>query len=154
MPDPLFSLRGVGKSFAGTVALDAIDLTIEAGDFIGVVGTSGAGKSTFLRLLNLLEAPSCGELEFAGKSIAKFNAAQRRDYLSRVATIFQHFNLFHGKTVLENIEFPLAVRGVPTQLRRAQALELIEAVGLEGREQHYPLNCPVGKNSASALPAR
>lgn len=138
MPAPLFRLRGVGKSFAGTVALDAIDLTIEAGEFIGVVGTSGAGKSTFLRLLNLLETPTHGELEFAGKSIAKFNAAQRRDYLSRVATIFQHFNLFHGKTVLENIEFPLAVRGIAAQARRKQALELVEAVGLVGREHHYP----------------
>lgn len=140
MSDPIFRLAGVTKVFgdAAKPALAGIDLDIERGAFLGVVGTSGAGKSTLLRLLNLLETPTGGSIAFNGRDLARLDGKGQREYLSKVATIFQHFNLFHGKTVLDNIAFPLAIRGVPLAERQARARELIAQVGLQDRENHYP----------------
>ncbi len=142
MSNPIFRLVNVSKTFnrnnAAITALDDIHLEIQRGSFLGIVGTSGAGKSTLLRLLNLLETPSAGTIEFNGQDLAKLNLKGQRQYLSKVSTIFQHFNLFHGKTVLDNVAFPLAIRGVPAAERYARARELIEKVGLQDREGHYP----------------
>lgn len=142
MSEPIFRLAGVTKRFQhkghDVTALDGIDLAIAPGAFLGIVGTSGAGKSTLLRLLNLLETPTAGRIEFNGRDLAGLTGKGQREYLSNVATIFQHFNLFHGKTVLENIAFPLAIRGVPGKQCRQRAEELIAQVGLAGREHHYP----------------
>ncbi|WP_207226454.1 methionine ABC transporter ATP-binding protein [Corticibacter populi] len=138
----MFRLDNVSKTFerAGerVQALSEVSLDIPAGSFFGIVGTSGAGKSTLLRLLNLLEKPSAGTVWFRDQPIHDLKGTPLRNYLSRVATIFQHFNLFHGQTVLENIAFPLAVRGVARPARRKKAQELIELVGLQGKENAYP----------------
>lgn len=138
----VFRLENIVKKFdlAGTEfhALDDISLEIPSGSFFGIVGTSGAGKSTLLRLLNLLEAPTSGNIWFHDQSLQKLSPSGARQYLSKVSTVFQHFNLFHGKTVSENIEFPLAVRGIPRSTRRRKAAELIELVGLQGKENSYP----------------
>ncbi|KAF1046643.1 methionine ABC transporter ATP-binding protein [Xylophilus sp.] len=140
--ESVFTLENISKTFHRgremVAALDGICLAVPAGSFFGIVGTSGAGKSTLLRLLNLLESPSRGVVRFHGHDIHQLRGAERRSYLSQVATIFQHFNLFHGKTVLENIAFPLAVRGVSRTERRRKAQELIELVGLQGKEGAYP----------------
>ncbi|MCX8997490.1 methionine ABC transporter ATP-binding protein [Rhizobiaceae bacterium BDR2-2] len=137
-----FRLEHVSKTFSrsGEVlhALDDVSLTIPSGSFFGIVGTSGAGKSTLLRLLNLLERPTSGTIRFRDRPLHDFKGPEVRHYLSKVATIFQHFNLFHGKTVLENIALPLAVRGVSKQVRLKKAHEAIERVGLQGKENAYP----------------
>ncbi|MBD1550579.1 methionine ABC transporter ATP-binding protein [Pseudomonas typographi] len=142
MNEPIFRLSRVTKLFddnaAPVLALDGVDLDVARGSFLGIVGTSGAGKSTLLRVLNLLDTPSSGTIEFNGRNLAELNAKGQREYLSKVATIFQHFNLFHGKTVFDNITFPLAIRGVPFKERAERARALINRVGLEGREGHYP----------------
>jgi D-methionine transport system ATP-binding protein len=139
---PLFRLQQVCKSFQrGNASVDAlrnVTLDIPEGVCLGIVGSSGAGKSTLLRLLNLLEQPSRGSIHFRGQPLTGLQGAAARAYLSQVATIFQHFNLFHGKTVLENIELPLLVRGVARHTRRRKAEELIELVGLQGRQHAYP----------------
>ena len=139
---PVFRLKNVSKTFGragqSAKALDGISLQIPEGSFFGIVGTSGAGKSTLLRLLNLLESPSEGSVWFRDQPLHALKGAARRDYLSQVATIFQHFNLFHGKTVLENIEFPLAVRGASRAVRRRKSQELLERVRLQGKEHAYP----------------
>jgi D-methionine transport system ATP-binding protein len=75
---------------------------------------------------------------FRGQDLADLRGPARRDYLSKAATVFQHFNLFHGKTVLDNVAFPLAIRGVDRRTRRARAAELVEVVGLAGKERAYP----------------
>ncbi|MDQ8031913.1 methionine ABC transporter ATP-binding protein [Bordetella genomosp. 1] len=138
----VFRLEHVSKTYSrggDTIhALKDVSLTIPAGSFFGIVGTSGAGKSTLLRLLNLLESPTQGTIHFRDTPLAGLKGAAQRDYLSKVATIFQHFNLFHGQTVLENIAFPLAVRGVPRAARLKKAAELVELVGLQGKERAYP----------------
>ena len=139
---PVFRLEQVSKSFKRgheTIhALRDVNLNIPEGAFFGIVGTSGAGKSTLLRLLNLLETPTSGQIYFHGQPLSGLQGQPLRHYLSKVATIFQHFNLFHGKTVLENIELPLLVRGVARTVRRQKATHLIEMVGLQGLEQAYP----------------
>ncbi|SAI41073.1 amino acid ABC transporter ATP-binding protein [Bordetella ansorpii] len=138
----IFKLENVSKTFsrgADTIhALDNVSLNIPSGAFFGIVGTSGAGKSTLLRLLNLLETPTRGSIWFRDTRLDGLKGGAARQYLSQVATIFQHFNLFHGKTVLENVEFPLAVRGVSRQARRRKAEALIELVGLRGKQGAYP----------------
>ncbi|WP_430591875.1 methionine ABC transporter ATP-binding protein [Humidisolicoccus flavus] len=138
----IFQISHVTKSFhrdgAVTNALDDVSLDVPDGSFFGIVGTSGAGKSTLLRMLNLLETPSSGTITFDGKDLAQFSGKRRGEYLSEVATIFQHFNLFHSKTVLQNIAFPLAIRGVSRSERNRRARELIELVGLNGKERAYP----------------
>ncbi|MDT0234808.1 methionine ABC transporter ATP-binding protein [Curtobacterium sp. BRB10] len=138
----VFRLEGVSKTYGNgeraTVALDNLTLSIPRGSFAGIVGQSGAGKSTLLRLFNLLEQPDRGRILFDGQEIQDLRGAARRDYLSRVPTVFQHFNLFHSKTVLENVAFPLAVRGVPRDRRTARARELLDLVGLAGKERSYP----------------
>ncbi len=138
----VFRLEHLTKTFGRaekeTTALDDVSLTIPAGSFFGIVGASGAGKSTLLRLLNRLETPDAGRILFHDDDIGAFSKSREREYLSRVPTIFQHFNLFHGKTVLENIAFPLAVRGVARSARRERARELIELIGLSGKEKAYP----------------
>jgi len=144
--DPVFRFTNVSKTFGGNsgrksgavVALEGIDLDIERRAFQGIVGTSGAGKSTLLRLINLLEAPTTGSVAFNGVDLATLNAKGQRQYLAKVSTIFQHFNLFHGKTVFENITFPLSIRGVSREEQLARAAALVKLVGLEGRENHYP----------------
>lgn len=141
MPD-VFQLENVSKTFGSgehaTKALDDVSITVPAGSFYGIVGASGAGKSTLLRLLNLLETPDEGAIRFNGQGINGLRGTAQRDYLAKVPTIFQHFNLFHGKTVLENISFPLAVRGVSKAERNERAARLIEYVGLQGKENAYP----------------
>lgn len=99
MSDPIFRLAGVTKVFgdAAKPALAGIDLDIERGAFLGVVGTSGAGKSTLLRLLNLLETPTGGSIAFNGRDLARLDGKGQREYLSKVATIFQHFNLIYTR---------------------------------------------------------
>ena len=138
----VFRLEHVTKTFQrsgeAVHALHDVSLDIPAGAFYGIVGTSGAGKSTLLRLLNLLETPTSGSIRFHDTALDTLSDAGRRDYLSKVATIFQHFNLFHGKTVLDNIALPLAVRGVSRAVRHKRASELIELVGLQGKERAYP----------------
>jgi D-methionine transport system ATP-binding protein len=138
----VFTLEHVSKTFSrageSIHALDDVSLDIPAGSFYGIVGTSGAGKSTLLRLLNLLDKPTAGSIRFHDTALADLQGPALRAYLSKVATVFQHFNLFHGKTVAENIELPLAVRGVSRAIRRSKAAELIELVGLQGKERAYP----------------
>ncbi|MFM0520341.1 MULTISPECIES: methionine ABC transporter ATP-binding protein [Caballeronia] len=138
----VFTLEHVSKTFSrageSIHALDDVSLDIPAGSFYGIVGTSGAGKSTLLRLLNLHDKPTAGSIRFHDTALADLQGPALRAYLSKVATVFQHFNLFHGKTVAENIELPLAVRGVSRAIRRSKAAELIELVGLQGKERAYP----------------
>ncbi|KAB1644489.1 MULTISPECIES: methionine ABC transporter ATP-binding protein [unclassified Pseudoclavibacter] len=120
------------------LALNDVSLDIPEGAFFGIVGTSGAGKSTLLRMLNLLDSPTSGTILFRDRPLRDLDSGALRDYSLKVSTVFQSFNLFHGRTVLENIAFPLTVRKVPRTERLRRARELIELVGLDGKEKAYP----------------
>lgn len=119
-------------------AVDHVDLSIATGEIFGIIGYSGAGKSTLIRLLNGLEQPTSGTVQVNGQNITESKGPQLRKARQKVSMIFQHFNLLWSRTVQENIEFPLEIAGVPKQKRQARVLELVELVGLAGRENAYP----------------
>ncbi len=120
------------------IAVSDIDLTIKKGEIFGVIGYSGAGKSTFIRLINRLEEPTNGEVIINDKNITKLNRSALRKERQKIGMIFQHFNLLWSRTVLKNITFSLEIAGVPRKERQQKAMELIKLVGLEGREHYYP----------------
>ena len=138
----MISLKDVSKKFKtklGTIiAVDDVNLDIKQGEIFGIIGYSGAGKSTMIRLLNGLEKPTAGQIIVNGKEITSINEEKLRQVRHKVSMIFQHFNLLWSRTVAENIAFPLEIAGVPKEQRLARVNELIELVGLEGRGNYYP----------------
>ncbi|WP_315910479.1 methionine ABC transporter ATP-binding protein [Staphylococcus aureus] len=120
------------------LAVDHVNLSIRAGSIYGVIGFSGAGKSTLIRMFNHLEAPTSGEVIIDGDHIGQLSKNGLRAKRQKVSMIFQHFNLLWSRTVLKNIMFPLEIAGVPRSRAKQKALELVELVGLKGREKAYP----------------
>ncbi|MBD7908879.1 methionine ABC transporter ATP-binding protein [Sporosarcina gallistercoris] len=127
-----------GTSSTAITAVDGVNLTIEEGKIYGIIGYSGAGKSTLIRLLNGLEQPTEGTVEVNGRKISSIGGKELRHARQKISMIFQHFNLLWSRTVKENITFPLEIAGVKKAERERKASELIELVGLAGRENAYP----------------
>ncbi|MFC0300983.1 methionine ABC transporter ATP-binding protein [Virgibacillus soli] len=119
-------------------AVDEITLDIEQGEIFGVIGYSGAGKSTFIRLLNRLEEPTTGKVMINNQEITRLNMKELRKSRRDIGMIFQHFNLLWSRTVAENIAFPLEIANVPKAEIKQRVQELINLVGLSGRENAYP----------------
>jgi len=119
-------------------AVDHVTLQIEKGEIYGIIGYSGAGKSTLIRLLNGLEQPTEGKVIVNNYDLTKAKGATLREARQKISMIFQHFNLLWSRTVEENIAFPLEIAKVPKEQRAARVKQLIQLVGLEGREKAYP----------------
>lgn len=119
-------------------AVNDVSLSIHKGEIYGIIGYSGAGKSTMIRLLNGLEKPTTGSVIVNGQDIAKASGNDLRAARQKISMIFQHFNLLWSRTVEENIAFPLEIAGVPKDKRAQRVEELIELVGLKGRGKAYP----------------
>ena len=138
----MIDILNVNKNYstksADITAVDDVSLQIESGEIFGVIGYSGAGKSTLIRLLNGLEEPTSGEIIIGDDTINKLSKKDLRQKRQKVSMIFQHFNLLWSRTVEENISFPLEIAGVAKKERRKRTQELIELVGLTGREKNYP----------------
>mgnify|MGYP005946480771 CR=1 FL=1 len=132
-------------------AVDNVSLKINKGEIFGIVGPSGAGKSTLVRVINLLQRPTNGEVIIEGSDITKFNRKQLRKTRLNIGMIFQHFNLLEQQTVLENVCFPLEIRGVPKKERREKALELLEKVGLADKANAYPAQLSGGQKQRVAI---
>ncbi|MBE5666947.1 methionine ABC transporter ATP-binding protein [Staphylococcus sp. SS251] len=120
------------------LAVDHVNLSIKSGSIYGVIGFSGAGKSTLIRMFNNLESPTSGEVIIDGDHIGQLSKNGLRKKRQKVSMIFQHFNLLWSRTVLKNIMFPLEIAGVRRRKAKRKALELIELVGLKGKEKAYP----------------
>lgn len=120
------------------LAVDHVDLSIQSGTIFGVVGFSGAGKSTLIRLLNNLETPTSGEVIIDGATINKLSKAQLRKKRQKLSMVFQHFNLLWSRTVVQNIMFPLEIAGVSKKEAALRAKQLVDVVGLKGKEYAYP----------------
>lgn len=135
-------LRNVSKIFIKDgkeiPALKDLDLSIKEGEICGIIGYSGAGKSTLIRLLNLLETPTTGDVIVNGQELTKLSLKELRSARRDIAMIFQHFNLLWSKTVLENIALPLRLEGKSKKEAHIRAQELVELVGLSGREHQFP----------------
>jgi len=153
---PLIELQGVTKVYgtgqAAMHALRGIDLHIEEGDFVAVMGPSGSGKSTCMNILGCLDTPTAGAYKFKGIEVGKLTRNQRtrlrRFYLGFV---FQGYNLLNRTSALENVELPLIYRGVPAGVRRARAVQALDMVGLKGWESHTPGELSGGQQQRVAI---
>ncbi len=153
---PLINLQGViktyGKGTAAMQALRGVDIAIEAGEFIAVMGPSGSGKSTCMNILGCLDTPTSGNYLFKGVEVGSLSRDQRallrRQYLGFV---FQGFNLLNRTTALENVELPLMYRGDPLRIRHQLAREALNAVGLTGWEGHTPGELSGGQQQRVAI---
>jgi ABC-type lipoprotein export system ATPase subunit len=133
-------------------ALDGLTLTVAAGEFVALLGTSGSGKSTFLNLIGGLDQPTSGSLQVGGRDLA----ALTRDELSlhrrhTVGMIFQSFNLVPTMTAAENVSLSLMFAGVPRAERLARATSLLESMGLGGRQHHRPKELSGGEQQRVAV---
>lgn len=135
-------LRNISKIFdqgkASITAVDSVNLSVEQGQIYGIIGYSGAGKSTLIRLLNGLEKPTSGSVVINGQDISAAKGEQLRQARLKISMVFQHFNLLWSRTVAENIAFSMQIAGAPKAKIRARVAELIDLVGLKGRENAYP----------------
>lgn len=138
----MIELKNIVKKYESksksVTAVDHVDLKIEKGSIYGIIGFSGAGKSTLIRLFNYLETPTSGDVIIGGDNIGQLSKADLRKKRQKVSMIFQHFNLLWSRTVMDNIIFPLEIAGVAKSEAKQIALELVERVGLKGREHAYP----------------
>ncbi|WP_036607464.1 amino acid ABC transporter ATP-binding protein [Oribacterium sp. P6A1] len=149
----LIKVRDLKKhyNYGAIKALDGVNIDINKGDVMVVIGPSGSGKSTFLRSLNLLEEPTDGSIIFDGKDIVneKINLDEFRE---RMGMVFQHFNLFPHKTILENLTLaPQIVKGKSKEEAEKKALELLDRVGLKDRAQAYPVQLSGGQKQRVAI---
>jgi D-methionine transport system ATP-binding protein len=120
-------------------ALREVDLSVRAGEIFGMIGRSGAGKSTMLRILNLLERPTSGEVLIEGREITGLAGAELRQLRQQIGMIFQHFNLLSSRTVYENVRLPLRIAGGLSSKEEARRIaEVLELVGLAGEARKYP----------------
>lgn len=133
------NVNKIFKSKSKTVtAVNNVSLNIHKGEIFGIIGYSGAGKSTLIRLLNGLETLSSGDIVIGDDTINKLPKKDLRKKRQKVSMIFQHFNLLWSRTVYENIRLPLEIAGVPKKEMDRKVTELIQLVGLTGREHNYP----------------
>jgi putative ABC transport system ATP-binding protein len=148
-------LRGVSKTFEGkrkVTALHGVDLAIERGEMVSIVGPSGSGKSTLLNLIGGLDQPSAGEIEIDGEPLAKLDddslTRVRRD---KIGFIFQFFNLLPTLSVIENVSLPLHLRGWPRKKIEERARELLDLVKLGARLEHLPDELSGGERQRVAI---
>ncbi|MCX4550783.1 ABC transporter ATP-binding protein [Streptomyces sp. NBC_01267] len=139
-------LRNLRREFGSTVALDGLDLDIAPGELVALLGPSGCGKTTALRIIAGFESADSGELLMDGKDVMSV-PAHRRD----IGMVFQSYSLFPNMTAAENVAYGLRVRGKGTAERRTRALELLDLVGLPGRDGHYPHQLSGGQQQRVAL---
>jgi D-methionine transport system ATP-binding protein len=140
---------GLGKTYDGkqgpVAALQGIDLAIQRGEVFGIIGRSGAGKSSLIRTINRLEQPTSGRVLIDQVDIGEFDEERLVALRRRIGMIFQHFNLMSAKTVWQNVELPLKVAGVPKEKRDQKVRELLELVGLQAKHKAYPAQLSGGQ---------
>ena len=141
--DPIISIRGLKKTYhvgeERVHALNGVDLDINPGEFVCIIGRSGSGKSTLLNMMAGLEKPTRGSIVIAGEHLEKMNEKQLVNFrLEHIGFIFQQFNLFPYMTALENVAMPLVYRGVSAKKRLAASRKMLKELGLEKHMNHRP----------------
>lgn len=133
-------------------ALDGVSLSVEAGEFLAIVGRSGSGKSTLMNVLGCLDVPTAGEYRLEGRSVFSLSQGALSAIRNRyIGFIFQRFFLLPTLTALENVELPLIYAGVGKQKRREMARAMLERVGLFDRLSHYPAQMSGGQQQRVAI---
>ncbi len=134
------------------VALAGVDLTLERGEFVAVMGPSGSGKSTFMQIVGLLDRPTSGNYRFEGTDAAHLSADERADIRSRrLGFVFQSYNLLPRTSAIENVELPMVYAGVPESRRREIAMQKMELVGVAHLAQHKPNQMSGGQQQRIAI---
>ncbi len=155
-PKPLIELRGITKMYgqgeAEVRALAGLDLRIDHGEFVAIMGPSGSGKSTAMNIVGYLDAPTSGSYLFDGVSVEKATRPQRT-LLRRsfIGFVFQGYNLLSQSSALENVELPLVYRGVGSADRHRLATAALARVGMEGRQRHLPSQLSGGQQQRVAI---
>jgi putative ABC transport system ATP-binding protein len=152
----LIELKDVSKLYgfgdATNVALDEVNLTIEAGECIAVMGPSGSGKSTLMNVIGLLDRPTHGDYHLNGKKVSRLRAGQRaRLRRDTIGFIFQAFNLLPRLTAVDNVSLPLLYKGVSPGRRTRKAWDMLERVGLGDRAYYYPRQLSGGQTQSVAI---
>ncbi len=140
---PVIELKDISKLYgfgdATTVALDEVNLSVEEGEFVAVMGPSGSGKSTLMNIIGLLDKPTHGVYLLNGRKVARLRSNQRaKARRDKIGFVFQSFNLLPRLTALENVALPLAYRGMSYVKRMKLASAMLERVGLQSREYYLP----------------
>jgi putative ABC transport system ATP-binding protein len=152
----IIDMSGIRKVYdTGKVkveALKGIDLAVEKGEFVAIVGPSGSGKSTLMNLIGCLDTPTAGTYRLGGEDVSKFSRDELADVRNRrVGFVFQGFNLLPQITAFENVEMPLLFGGVPPKKRRERVAELLTRVGLGDRMDHKPTELSGGQMQRVAI---
>ncbi|MFD6289901.1 methionine ABC transporter ATP-binding protein [Streptomyces sp. NPDC060205] len=152
---PVITTTGLTKVYRSRgreiTALDGVDLHVREGEVYGVIGQSGAGKSSLIRCVNLLERPTAGTVTVAGQDLTALAGRgpragkELRQARSRIGMVFQHFNLLSTRTVQDNVELPLEILGKSGKERSRKALELLDLVGLSDKAKSYPAQLSGGQ---------
>ena len=133
-------------------ALDDVSLTVEEGEFVAIMGTSGSGKSTFMNTLGCLDKPTSGSYHLDGIDVLSLNADKLSEIRNlKLGFVFQGFNLIPRTTALENVEMPMIYKGIPPQERIEKARCALEIVGLKQRENHLPNQMSGGQQQRVAI---
>lgn len=153
---PIIELQDVSKLYgfgdATTLALDEINLSIDEGEFVAVMGPSGCGKSTLMNMIGLLDRPTHGSYTLQGRPVERIRPGQRSKIRrDTVGFVFQFFNLLPRLTVMENVALPLAYKGMSIRRRIKLATNMLERVGLLGREYYYPRHLSGGQAQCAAI---
>ncbi|MET3382036.1 amino acid ABC transporter ATP-binding protein [Variovorax paradoxus] len=165
MSDPIIRITGLHKRFGDNHVLRGIDLDVQKGDKIAILGSSGSGKSTLLRCLNFMEMPSAGRIELGGKTIGKparsstqadlqmsYAAGELPEVRKRVGMVFQQFNLFPHMSVLANVmEGLITVLRMPADEARARSMAQLEKVGMAHKADAYPGRLSGGQQQRVAI---
>ena len=151
----LIELKGVNKTYNNGQplhVLKGIDLSIDRGEFVSIMGASGSGKSTLLNILGILDNYDTGEYYIDGRLIKGLTERQAADYRNRmIGFIFQSFNLIGFKTAVENVELPLFYQGVSRHKRHEMAMEYLDRLGLADWAKHYPNEMSGGQKQRVAI---
>ena len=147
----MITVKNLKKNFGDLTVLKGIDVTIEKGECVVVIGPSGSGKSTFLRCLNRLEEPDGGEIDIEGTDLLSPHT-DINEMRQRIGMVFQHFNLFPHKTILENVTLaPIKLKKMPQKEAEDAALELLRRVGIEDKASVYPSTLSGGQKQRVAI---
>lgn len=133
-------------------ALDGVDLDIDKGEFVAVMGPSGSGKSTFMNIVGCLDLPTSGDYWLDGRAVSEMDGDQLAAVRNRhVGFVFQHFNLLARTPAIENVALPLIYAGIPRQQRTERAMAMLERVALGTRAHHHPSQLSGGQQQRVAI---